>query len=345
MPSAASQFSVSTIPIGMLHVPINTILAAPPQWRQSLQLPSPTRADAEIVGSVFPPRERSGLWDEGFPSLAGTQAEIVEMTECCRRLSFFPILLDRTLAEAQLYLRHGFDAVLIENVAAPYFARDWHPFVIYGVLDAIAQAVREQLKLSTVGIQVLAFADNWGMDIAVRRHLDFIRCESALFEGVRPEGRTPNQGNLAKLYMARNQLMTLLGKNGDGPRVYVDVQKKHTVFAPEIDSLDLWLKNILFQKLEGVIITGKATGQPVEEENIRQARNAIEKARADSLASLGATWSPQLIVGSGASMDNISMCKRYADAVIVGSALKKNGYWENSLDEDRVKRFMEAWNG
>jgi predicted TIM-barrel enzyme len=125
--------------------------------------------------------------------------------------------------------------------------------------------------------------------------------------------------------------------------VFVDVQKKHTVFPEELDPLGLWLENILFQKLEGIVITGKATGQPVEESDLRQTREAIDKAKAETLAAVGIEWSPQLIVGSGASVANIPMCKRYADAVIVGSSLKKNGYWENPLEEDRVKRFMETW--
>lgn len=344
MSSITGPFFAHSTPIGMLHIPINTILAAPPQWRRNLRLPSPTGADFAIAASAFAPCLQSGHWGEEFPSLAATPAELGELSDRCRRLSFFPFLVDRALAEARLYQELGFTAVLIENVAAPYFTRQCQPSVIYGVLDAIAQSVREQHELSTVGIQVLAFADNWAMDIAVRRNLDFVRCESALFGGMRPEGPIPNQGNLAKLFMARNRLMAESEREGDGPSVYVDVKKKHTVFASEFDPLDLWLENILFQKLEGIVITGKATGHPVEEEDLRKGRAAIEKAKADSLVAAGVAWSPRLIVGSGASIDNISMCKRYADAVMVGSALKKHGYWENSLEEDRIKRFMEVWN-
>jgi len=126
--------------------------------------------------------------------------------------------------------------------------------------------------------------------------------------------------------------------------VYVDLHKKHTVFADSLNSLDLWLENILFQKIEGVVITGKATGQPVEENDLRRTRDAIEKAKAQSQAAVGMAWCPLLVIGSGASVDNISVCKRYADAVIVGSSLKKNGYWECPVEEYRVQRFMEAWN-
>ena len=50
-------------------------------------------------------------------------------------------------------------------------------------------------------------------------------------------------------------------------------------------------------------------------------------------------------VGSGVSQANIDLCNRYADVVIVGSSLKRNGYWENPVDEERVKQFMEVWHG
>ena len=116
------------------------------------------------------------------------------------------------------------------------------------------------------------------------------------------------------------------------PQVYVDIQKKHTVFMSELDSLKHWHDNIIFQKLEGIIVTGSATGCPVEEKDLQQAREALEKAKATSMAALGVIWAPP----SGVSVDNIAICKQYADSVIVGSSFKKNGYWECNIDEDRV---------
>jgi predicted TIM-barrel enzyme len=289
-------------------------------------LPEATRSDWRIISSL-----PDGHCDED--SVAKVQ-----------RLSFYSFLQDRLLVEAGVYAGNKFHGVILENVAAPYFIRGNQPPVIYLVMAALAIKLREEYPALRIGIQILAYSDDWAMDIACRYGLDFIRCESALFEGVRPEGRTPNTGNLAKLYLLRNMLMASLARTDAGPQVYVDVRKKHTVFMPSLESLAIWLDNILFQKLEGVIITGHATGAPADVVDFQQAREAIDKAKADSFAATGLSWELPLIVGSGASLNNIAMCKRYADAVIVGSALKRKGYWECPLDEERVKRFMEEWN-
>lgn len=316
--------------IGMLHVPINTILTGSVAWQQKLGLPCATDRDWSLVDRLPAPDGASdSMRDQALADV--------------RALSFHGYLQDRLLAEASLYWKASAGCVMMENIAAPYCVRGQQPPVVYWVMRALVERLQTEHPDVHLGIQILAYSDDWAMDIACRCGLDFIRCESALFEGVRPEGRTPNAGNLAKLYMMRNRLMAQLGKDSHGPKVYVDIQKKHTVFMPALDSLDVWLDNILFQKLEGIVVTGKATGQPVEEDDLRQTRAAIDTAQAESQAAVGIAWAPPLIVGSGVSVDNIEMCKRYADAVIVGSSLKQNGFWECALDEERVARFMDAW--
>jgi len=247
------------------------------------------------------------------------------------------------LSEAATYLGHGVRVLMLENIAGPYFVRGEQPPVIYWVMRSLAQRLRAEYPNILLGIQVLAYSDDLAMDIACKCGLNFIRCESSLFEGIRPEGRIPNQGNLAKLYYSRQLLAAEIGDNHSEPQVFVDIHKKHTVFTDELNSLDVWLDNILFQKLEGIIITGKQTGCPVDEKELIQTREAVENVQSKTAMTLGKSWSPQLWVGSGVSAENIGMCKTYADGVIVGSSLKKNGYWECPLDEDRLERFVDAW--
>lgn len=47
-----------------------------------------------------------------------------------------------------------------------------------------------------------------------------------------------------------------------------------------------------------------------------------------------------VLVGSGVTLENV---RNYldADALIIGSYFKKEGYWANPVDPDRVKQFME----
>ena len=299
--------------IGMLHVPINTLIAAPAQWRSSLGLPALTHQDWKFLAELpAPPIDKAADW-----RCAGLALDSVT------NLSFWQPLLQRLLSEAECYRRNGVRTVIIENVAAPYFVRSSQPPIIYWCMRGLAEVLKASFPTFRIGIQVLAHGDDWAMDIACRSKLDFLRCESALFEGLRPEGRTPNEGNLAKLYMMRNQLMAQLGLAEPAPQVYLDLRKKHTAFMPGLVSLEPWLQNILFQKIEGVVVTGPSTGAPVTEADLREARIAIEKVKSQTAAAVGTPWAPPLIVGSGVSPDNSAMCNRYADAIIVGSALKR----------------------
>lgn len=47
-----------------------------------------------------------------------------------------------------------------------------------------------------------------------------------------------------------------------------------------------------------------------------------------------------VLIGSGVTLENV---RDYLDAnaLIIGSYFKKEGYWANGVDPDRVKKFME----
>jgi uncharacterized protein len=47
-------------------------------------------------------------------------------------------------------------------------------------------------------------------------------------------------------------------------------------------------------------------------------------------------------VGSGSNRENIGPFLQYADGVIVGSSLKKDGVMQNPVDLQRVREFMDA---
>jgi len=318
--------------IGMLHIPINTVLAAPAEWRVQLGLPEANGDDRHILGGF-------AKWATQ-PTLM-TPESLFEAQEAVGKLSFYGYLRDRMFSEAGIYARHGVDVFMLENIGAPYFLL---PAPIQGGIVAIMMALSAELRREyhtqdrKIGLQILSYSDPLAMSVACLTGLDFIRSEGALFEGERPEGRNSNTGTLAKLYLQRAELA------GDGvvPRVYVDLQKKHTVFSDGLRDLDVWLDNVVFQKLEGVIITGTGTGVPVVEADIAKARNALDTAKSKPF--FPNDLSLPLIAGSGVNIENAGMYKKYVDAVIAGSIFKQHGYWECDVDEDRVTAFMEEWN-
>ena len=320
--------------IGMLHVPINTILAAPEEWREQLNLPAVKGTkDRQILASF-------AAWGVDTPFEAGANMEAT--MELIRALSFFRCLLDRMLREAEVYAENGISTFLVENVGAPYFLNP-APMqsVVFAVMLSLSCDLRRHYPDKQIGIQILSYSDPLAMGVACYAGLDFIRSEGSLFAGERPEGRNANAGTLAKLYAQRDAQSALM-KATCVPRVYVDLQKKHTVFSEGLHSLDVWLENVIFQKLEGVVITGTGTGVPVVESDLARARTAIDACKRKPYfpAKLGLP----LIAGSGVDEKNCGLYRKYVDAVIAGSTLKQHGYWECPVDSSRVARFMEKWN-
>ena len=332
--------------IGMLHVPVNSILASPSAWTMTLGLPSATVKDwREICDIEFAIKfqlEKTNL--EPFNPMVGDSL-FEEFEKRAKSFSFFSFLSDRMLCEAELYFQNGADALMLENIAAPYFVRNEQPLVIIAVMSLLAKILRGTYPERRFGIQILAFGDDQAMEIALKNKFSFVRSESAIFEGLRPEGRTPNHGNLAKLYFRRNMATTLKNDNSQEPIVLVDFMKKHTVFNSELEKFEPWIENILFQKIEGIVITGAGTGCPVDEERMEIVRKKIDAIKVWTKESLHGIWRPRLFIGSGVSIHNLDVCKRYADGVIIGSSLKENGYWELPIDEKALKQFMEKWHG
>ena len=112
-------------------------------------------------------------------------------------------------------------------------------------------------------------------------------------------------------------------------RIWTDIQKKHSAHAVTADlTLADWVHGADFFGIDGVIITGSATGKAASKEDLKLARTAGRI---------------PVIIGSGLSPENAADFAR-ADAWIIGSSLKYDGFWENPLDPDRLKAMVSARN-
>ncbi|PKU34062.1 hypothetical protein llap_15634 [Limosa lapponica baueri] len=76
---------------------------------------------------------------------------------------------------------------------------------------------------------------------------------------------------------------------------------------------------------DGVVLTGTATGLPADPRELKEVKHAVKI---------------PVLIGSGVTLENV---RDYLDAnaLIIGSYFKKEGYWANGVDPDRVKKFME----
>jgi uncharacterized protein len=228
-------------------------------------------------------------------------------------------ILDQARAEAEIYRICGIHALMVENMHdIPYVQ---HPGPeISTAMAVIAHEVKQAAPQLPLGIQILAGANNEALAATLAAGADFIRAEAFVFGHVADEG-----------YMDSCAGPLLRHRKAIGAEhiaVFTDIKKKHSAHAltADVDIVQTAHAAEYFLS-DGLILTGAATG---------------EAARVDELRAVYAATKLPVLVGSGITAENLKTYLPLADAFIVGSYFKKDGYWANALDSDRIRRLLAA---
>lgn len=229
-------------------------------------------------------------------------------------------IIEKALADVKALEEGGVNGLIVENMwDHPYYVGKEIP---PEEMTAQAVAAREVIKSTSLpaGINVIHNGGRVTLSIAVASGADFIRV--CLLTGARVwDTGEFDHGCAAEVLRLRKNL------RAEHIKIFADVDKKHSVAFPGIDLVThiQWTKRYL---ADAIIVTGKLTGIAPELEDVRRAKEVA-----------GDT---PIIVGSGTNVANIKDFLKYADGVIVGTSVKKDGVIENPVDVERVRRFMEA---
>jgi len=223
----------------------------------------------------------------------------------------------------------GFDALMIENMHdAPYIHGAHGPETV-AAMTCAALAVRKAAPELPLGVQILSGGNREAIAVAfasnvIKSRGMFIRCENFVFSHVADEGLLP-VAEAGPLLRYRRQI------GAEEVQIFCDIKKKHASHAitSDIGIADA-VEAAEFFGADGVIVTGSATGKPVSMQDLRQARKATKL---------------PVLVGSGVTPDTAPGLLKYADALIVGSWLKKDGHWSNPPDERRCRAMVKAVHG
>src|SRR5216683_844520 len=113
--------------------------------------------------------------------------------------------------------------------------------------------------------------------------------------------------------------------------ILADVQAKHGLpLAPmpiEQEARDCYARGLA----DALVVSGVATGEPTPMADLKRVRGAVPEA--------------PLLVGSGASPETVAELLSVADAVIVGTSIKRDGQLSNPVDVERVRRLVAAARG
>ncbi|HEV8384454.1 MAG TPA: BtpA/SgcQ family protein [Candidatus Acidoferrales bacterium] len=275
-----------------------------PKWKQEMDRPR-LKSLEDLFGVPKPVIGMVPLWPlPGAPGYSGYG---------------IPTIIDNALRDAEALIRGGVNGLMVENMwDLPYFVGDE---VKPEAATAHAVAAAEVVKISPlpVGINVIHNGGVVCLSIALAAQAKFIRV--CILTGARVwDTGEFDHGCAAVLMRKRKELGAEL------IHIFADVDKKHSVGFPGID-LATHIEWTEFYGADALIVTGRMTGSAPDVEKVREAKRLATR---------------PVLVGSGSDEENIAALYQYADGVIVGSSLKKDGVMQNPVDEDRVRRFMDA---
>lgn len=229
-------------------------------------------------------------------------------------------IVDAAVAEARLYVSAGFDGLLIENTHdRPYLKGAVGPEIVAS-LAVIGREIRRAAPAAPLGVQVLAGANQAALAVALACGASYVRVEGFVFAHVADEGLI--ESSAAALLRYRRAI------GAEGIRVFADIKKKHSAHALTADvSLVETAKAAEFFLVDGVIVSGIATGEPTDAAEVRAVASAI---------------GVPVLVGSGVTSANLRDYTA-ADALIVGSDVKGGGVWSGPLDETRTRAVASAF--
>ncbi len=225
----------------------------------------------------------------------------------------------RAVAEAGKLQEGGVDGVLVENFGdAPFYPGPVPPETVAAMAVVVREVVR-QVALP-VGVNVLRNDAAAALAVAVATGARFMRVN------VHTGSMFADQG-----FLEGRAHETLRQRRSMGVPVAIlaDVLVKHASPPPGVTlegaARDTWHRGLV----DGLVVTGSATGEPVALEEIRRVQKALpEEAR---------IW-----VGSGATPGTARKLQKEAFGMIVGSAFQAGGLAGGGVEVERVRAFMKA---
>lgn len=230
------------------------------------------------------------------------------------------LIIQRALTEVEILKQGGVDGLIIENFHDKPFLNIPIPLEQYGVMASILTLARQKVDMP-IGVNV--HYNDWKAELtlAYTCNAQFIRVEGFVNTVVTAAGiiepccaqvtRYRKTLGAEKSIQIWADLHPKYSKN-----LVPYTLKESTIFAEEA------LADVL-------IVTGETTGIETPLEDIRKVKNNTRL---------------EVVVGSGANLNNLNETLTIADAIIVGSAFKESGNTHEPVALSKVITFMTAVN-
>ena len=223
--------------------------------------------------------------------------------------------------DAAAYAAGGADALIVENFGDAPFARDRVDAYVIAAMTLATAAVLMETGLP-VGVNVLRNDVLGAVSVAAAAGAAFVRANVYVGAAVTDQGIIEGQAH---------EVQNLIRRLGASVAVWADVDVKHATPLASRPVGELAEDAVERGLAAAVIVTGRATGQPVAEADLIAVRRAVPDT--------------PIYVGSGVTAERLPVLRRHASGVIVGTSAKSDGVVTNPVDPERVRALAEGLRG
>jgi len=228
-------------------------------------------------------------------------------------------VIDTAVSDATALASAGFPALMIENFGDTPFYADSVPAETVAAMTMAAQAVVEATALP-FGVNVLRNDLLSALGVAVATDAAFARVN--VLTGLMYTDQGPIVGQAAQALRKRQAL-------APDVEIWADVMVKHSAAPFGVDARQAASDTVERGLADAVIVSGSGTGAEPDIHETTIIRAAVPA-------------ETRVVIGSGASVDNLSRLLNVADSVIVGSAIKVDGAANNRVDPIRAAHFAQV---
>jgi len=227
---------------------------------------------------------------------------------------------DHVLRDADALVSGGIHGLMLENYGDVPFTASRVDVATVAAMKWLAREIRRQFPGTPLGINVLRNDGLSALAIAHAVGASFIRVN--VLAGARLTDQGIIQGVAYELLRERQRL------GATAVKILADVDVKHSAplaLRPIADEAADLVHRAL---ADGLIVTGRATGQSAALADLREVKAAV------------AVW--PVFVGSGVTAQSAAELAKLADGLIVGSWLKVDGIVASPVDPRRVRELVAA---
>jgi len=211
----------------------------------------------------------------------------------------------------------GVDAILISNeFSLPYLTA-----VRTETVAAMARVIGELLHLIKVpyGVNVL-WDPNRSLDLAVAVEASFVR---EIFTGVYGSDFGLWNTNVGETIRHRNSI------GGQNIKLLFNIVPEAASYLGNRDIVSVAKSTVFNNRPDGLCVSGLTAGVETD--------SATLKLVSDAIAGKGVA----VFANTGVRKENVKAQLSIADGAVVGTTFKKDGIFENHVDEARVAEFMK----